>query len=198
MRAMEFETAASTVDVVDDGVQLRWSDGARSRFHALWLRDNCPTGGVKGADGRTYSVARLDPDLVVVDAAPNDDGDLEIEFSDGHVSAFDFDWLRSHSYETHDRPRFRIGETFRSGDELQVVTLPSRGSEGHLALLEAVNDRGAVLVDEVPPTELGTETLAALIGQVRQTDGGRVHDLVVEPEVWEVSQAGLALSLIHI
>ena len=190
---MEFETAASTVEVTNDGVQLRWSDGARSRFHALWLRDNCSTGGDKRSALRTYSVVDLDPDLGVVDASPNDDGDLEVEFSDGHISVFDFDWLRQHSYESHDRARLQQREFFRAGDTLTTVVYPSRGSVDHLELLEAVNTYGVALVEGIPADEIGTEALAALIGRVRETDFGRLFDIVVEPEVWELSQSGLAL-----
>ena len=193
MRLMEFDTAASTVEVTNDGVQLRWSDGARSRFHALWLRDNCSTGGDKRSAIRTYSVVDLDPDLVVVDAAPNDDGDLEIEFSDGHVSVFDFEWLRRHSYEAHDRARLRIAESFRAGDSLPTFAFPTRGSADHLELLEAVNTYGAALVEQIPGGVSDTEALAALVGRVRETDFGRLFDIVVEPEVWELSQSGLAL-----
>lgn len=190
---MEFETAASIVDVTQDGIKLVWSDGARSRFHALWLRDNCPTGGDKRTALRTYSVVDLDPDLVVLDAYPNDAGDLEVEFSDGHVSIFDFDWLRTHSYESHDRRRLSQRPTFRAGDQLATIDFPGRGSAQHLELLDAVDTYGAALVEDVPTNELGTESLAALIGRVRETDFGRLFDIVVEPDVWELSQSGLAL-----
>ena len=193
MRAVELESAASTVEVTDDGITLRWSDGARNRFHALWLRDNCPSGGDKRTALRTFSVVDLDPDLVVVEAYRNNDGDLAVEFSDGHQSTFDFDWLREHSYESFDRARLQQRETFRAGDALASVSLPSWGSAEHLEMLEAVDSRGVVLVEEVPTDELGTETLAGLIGRVRETDFGRLFDVVVEPEVWELSQSGLAL-----
>ena len=190
---MELDTAASTVEVTENGVQLRWSDGARSRFHALWLRDNCPSGGDKRSAIRSYSVVELDPDLTIVDAYPNDDGGLNIEFSDGHVSGFDFDWLRQHSYESHDRARLRTSEYFRAGGTLPLVDFPARGSAEHLELLEAVNSYGAALVERVPNSEQGTEALAGLIGRVRETDFGRLFDIIVEPEVWELSQSGLAL-----
>lgn len=193
MRAMEFDTAASTVEVSLDGVQLRWSDGARSRFHALWLRDNCPSGGNKRSGPRTYSVVDLDPDLAVVDAFPNDEGDLEIEYSDGHVSIFDFDWLRGHSYESHDRSRLAERTTFRAGDDVTTVVFPLRGSVEHLALLEAVNTHGVCLVDDVPVSEISTESLAALIGRVRETGRGRVHDVVIEADAWDLSDSGLGV-----
>lgn len=191
---MEFDTAFLNTELTTDGIVVRWSDGARSRFHALWLRDNCPTGGDKRKAFRTFSVTELDPDLAVVDAIQNEYGDLEIEFSDGHQSTFDIDWLRDNSPEPGDRVRrARQVSYFRAGTPLAQFPLPQPGTAEHCDLLDAVAEWGAAIVDDVPTGEAGTEALAALIGRVRETDFGRLFDIVVEPEVWEFSQTGLAL-----
>lgn len=190
---MELETAASTVEVTDTGLMIRWSDGSRSRFHALWLRDNCPTGGDKRKAFRTFSLTDLNPDLFVLFAERNDDGDLAVEFSDGHESAFDFDWLAENSHEPHDRMTPRRIDHFRAGHELDEYTLPQPGSAAHCDLLDSVARWGAAIINDVPGDESGTEALAALVGRVRETDFGRLFDIVVEPEVWEFSQTGLAL-----
>ena len=44
-------------------------------------------------------------------------------------------------------------------------------------------------VSDVPPEVAGTEALASLVGRVRETDFGRLFDIVVEPEAWESSQS---------
>ena len=100
---MELELAASTVEVTDTGITVAWSDGRKSRFHALWLRDNCSMNGDRHTGSRVFSVIDMNPELFVLDAERNEDGDLLIEFSDGHESIVRFDWLEAHSYETHDR-----------------------------------------------------------------------------------------------
>lgn len=191
---MELDTAASTVEVTDNGITLRWSNGDRSRFNSLWLRDNCPSGGDKRKDLRTFSVVDLDPDLSVVDAYRNDEGDLEVAFSDGHISVFDFDWLRDHSYEPYDR-RNRVvhKEHFRAGAVLETIPMPEQGTEGHLELLTSINIWGVAIVEGVPLDVAGSEALAALIGNVRETDFGRLFDIVVEPDPCEVSQTELAV-----
>ena len=83
---MELETAASTVEVTDSGLVIRWSDGSRSRFHSLWLRDNCPSGGDKRKAFRTFSIIDLNPELFVIDAERNDDGDLAVDVGGRHLS----------------------------------------------------------------------------------------------------------------
>lgn len=135
---MELETAASTIEVSDSGIVIRWSDGARSRFHSLWLRDNCPT---------AVTVTELNPDVWVMDAFRNDEGDLEIEFSDGHETSFSFDWIRAHSHEPHDRRgRPRLISPIRAGHELDRIDAPLRASVQHLELAESVARFGAAIV----------------------------------------------------
>lgn len=191
---MELETTASTIEVSEDGVIIRWSDGARSRFHALWLRDNCSSGGDKVTAFRTFSVVDLNPDLWVLEAFRNDDGDLHIEFSDGHESVFEFEWLRAHSHEPHDRRgRARHISHFRAGHEFERFSLPASGSAQHCDLLESVSRWGAAIVTGVDGEPAGTESVAELIGRVRETDFGRLFDIVTEPDVWTLSQSDLAL-----
>lgn len=146
---MELETAASTIEVSDSGIVIRWSDGSRSRFHSLWLRDNCQT---------AVTVTELNPDVWVMDAFRNDDGDLEIEFSDGHETTFSFDWIRSQSHEAHDRRgRPRVISPIRAGHELDSFQLPTPGSALHCDLLESVSEFGAAIVD-------GVDDLGSLVG----------------------------------
>ncbi len=191
---MELETTITSVDTTDTGVLIRWSSGHRSRLHALWLRDNCPSGGDREKAFRTFSVVDLNPDLFVIEAGFTDDGDVSIEYSDGHVSVFDPAWLAANDPEPVARRREprRITHV-RAGVDIPRMALPDPRSLAHLELLNAVAEYGAVLVDDVPLEPLGTEALAALIGRVRETDFGRIFDIVVEPDVWEFSQTGLAL-----
>lgn len=162
---MELELAASTLEVTESGLVLRWSDGSRSRFHALWLRDNCSTGGPKGSDLRTFSVVDLNPELFVLDAELNEDGDLVTEFSDGHESVFTFDWLREHSHEVHDtRGRPREIEHLRAGGSPRLFDLPRRGSEQHHSMINSLVTFGAVLVAGVPSDGVGVSILIDLFG----------------------------------
>lgn len=187
---MEFEVAPTTLEFGETGIAIRWSNGHRSRFHTLWLRDNCTSGGDKRGAHRTALISDLDPNLVVYDAHLNDDGDVEVSFSDGHVSTFDPGWLLANCPE----PETRLGRSrriahFRAGTPLREFSLPSAGGDEHGDLLDAVKEWGVALVHDVPGDEAGTEQLAALIGKVRDSDFGRLFDIVVEPDAWESSQS---------
>lgn len=191
---MELELAASTVEVSDTGIVIGWSDGRKSRFHALWLRDNCPSAGGRTTGSRTFSITDINPELFVLDAERSDDGGLLLEFSDGHESTFDFDWLQANSPEAHDRlGAVRRVEHFRAGVDLRQFDLPRNGSSQHGDLLDAVSRDGAAIVNGLPADEAGTELLASLFGRVRETQSGTMSDLVMEAVGWEFGDAGLAI-----
>lgn len=161
---MELELAASTVEVTTSGIIVRWSDGSRSRFHALWLRDNCPSGGPKGSALRTYSVVDLNPEVFVIDVERDENGELVVEFSDGHDSTFAFDWLRSQAHELHDRRgRARQIEHFRAGTIVPRFDLPRLSSERHVDLLDAISRLGVVMVDGVPARDDAGEMVLELL-----------------------------------
>lgn len=182
---MELETAASTIEVTEAGVVIRWSDGSRSRFHTLWLRDN---------DSSTFSLTELNPDLFVLLAERNDDGDLMVEFSDGHESVFDFDQLRDNSYEPHDRRgKPSITEHFRAGHTLDEFDFPASGSAQHCDLLDSVALWGAAIVNNVPGDESAITAMATLVGRAPGAHVGQHRELVVEADDLEPGEAPPAL-----
>lgn len=190
LRRMELETAPSSIEVTESGVLIRWSDGSRSRFHGLWLRDNCRSGGDKRGGFRTFSLTDLNTDLFVLLAELNDDGDLLVEFSDGHESVFDLEWLRANSYEPHDRlGKVRTISNFRAGHDPQHFELPVSKSSDHRALLDAVAEWGVAVVTSVPDDRAALETLVELFDQSARHE---VTEVVADPDDWDLLEDGLA------
>ncbi|QFT83941.1 Gamma-butyrobetaine dioxygenase [Halomonas sp. THAF12] len=180
----------------DRDLVVHWGDGHTSRFNALWLRDNCSSGGDKLSAIRSFSLADVDPALSIADARLTSAGDIEIIWTpEAHQSTFSATWLRAHCYEPASRqarkrrPR-RWNRAERQDNWPSVDFGDVRTSRaGHLALLETVADHGFALVNNVPATAEGTEELASYIAYIRETDFGRIFDIVSEPNVWDLSQS---------
>lgn len=191
---MAIVTAPSTAvsrTATGDGIVIGWESGGETFFHALWLADNCPEDGDRNKAFRTFSVVDLDTELTVADVRIAG-ALLEVTFSDADRSVFPVAWLHANRPDRRpDRPR-KIS-TFRGDATLKEFTMPAKGSGTHCDLLEAVSEFGVAVVTGVPDGTSGTEALAALIGRIRETDFGRIFDLIVEPDTWELSQTGLAL-----
>ena len=80
-------------------LEVYWHDKHISKFHFLWLRDNCPTAHDKDSRHRMFNILKVSKDINPKKFSVNDDGKLQIEWSDGHhVSYYDQKWLRDNCY----------------------------------------------------------------------------------------------------
>ena len=159
-----------------------------SRFHPLWLRDNCPCPECRHPSGQRLLDTRLLPDDLAVVAVAG----TTVSFSDGHTSVFDPGWLRAQAV---DAPRARC----LWGAELQEKLPVYRHVEvtaGGSALrdwLAAVDELGFAILTR-GPTEPGTVTrVAELFGFVRETNYGRLFDVETIVNPTNLAYTGLRL-----
>ncbi len=160
-------------------------------LNRFWLRDICPSLPSKQSGMRTSSVAGLPPDLAAR-AADLDGSHLVVDWSDGHRSTFAMadlvglatagqgrrpDWGQVRHFDATHRPA-----------PFSIKRLTA-GSLAHHDLLETVNVDGMALINDLADDDDATETLAALFGHVRDTDFGRVFNIVTEPDAWTLSQS---------
>ena len=76
-------------------LNVEWSDGEKSNFNFMWLRDNCPTAHDKDSRHRMFNILSLSENLNPKKYLINSDGKLEIEWSEGsHTSYYDPKWLK--------------------------------------------------------------------------------------------------------
>ena len=89
----------AAADIESSWVQVRWDDGRLSRYHHLWLRDNCPQLRHPATGHRTVDTAQIPQDCRPSVAEVTPGGDLRITWAhDGHVSTYCRAWLASHDY----------------------------------------------------------------------------------------------------
>src|SRR5438067_2391981 len=86
-----------------------------ARFHALWLRDNCPCSECCHESGQRLLDTRSLPDDLAIVAVEG----RTVSFSDGLVSTFDAGWLRANAGEAPPRPRTLWGAELQ--EELRVA-----------------------------------------------------------------------------
>lgn len=181
--------AMSTIE--DSGRTLTVGvDGAVHRYNRFWLRDACPSLPTKESGLRTFSVASLPADLTIDAVTPGIDV-VTVDWSDGHQSEFDVATLVALAPKAagHREPLSPV-ETFDSSFAPQAFDAGQldHGSMTHHDLLTAVATDGVALVQNLSGDD-DTEQLAALLGRIRETDFGRVFDIVTEPEAWTLSQS---------
>ncbi len=125
-----------------------------------------------------------------------------LEWSDGHVSRYPLNHLLSLAARAAGR-RTPLLEVESFGADTEPRRFDSAeltpGSSAHLELPMTVARRGFGLVGGLAhdgtdsgtdaPAGPTTEDLARLLGRIRETDFGRVFDIVTEPEAWTLAQS---------
>ncbi len=176
-----------TAETLDEGeaVALRWSDGAYSRFHAVWLRDNALDAETRSpANGqRLITVLDIQPQTKIAAAQVTASGNLEVRFEpEGKSVTYAAQWLAAHAY---DRPQRRdagwVGEAIETWDSGFGTRMPkacfddiarSRAALGRW--LAAVRRYGFALVEAMPVEPGALTRLVDLFGYVRETNYGRI------------------------
>jgi [2-(trimethylamino)ethyl]phosphonate dioxygenase len=181
-----------------DELMIAWSDGRHSRFAAIWLLDNRPDGRHSPEGQRLFDVAEL-PEEPAIAAAALANGDLRVEFAPGGTAAvYAAAWLRRHALDTASRAERRTLR--RLWDKSLAANLPTgryaevaRGGSALAAWLGAVRDLGFALLTGVP-TEPGMVCrVVELFGCVRETNYGRLFDVVSVENPTNLAYTGLAL-----
>src|SRR5437763_12050693 len=159
------------------------------RFHALWLRDNCPCSECRHESGQRLLDTRSLPDDLAIVAVEG----RTVSFSDGHVSSFDAGWLRANAGEAQPRPRTLWGAELQ--EELPVARYDdvAVGGPALRDWLAAVDELGFAILTG-GPTEPGTVTrVAELFGFVRETNYGRLFDVRTVVNPTNLAYTGLGL-----
>ena len=123
-------------------VSVVFANGTRSRFHALWLRDNAldPNTCAPSHGQRLITVGDIPADITV-SAVKVVDGNLQVSFQpEGKTTTFPADWLAVHGYDHGRTAEFgrtttgittwQNGIAAPSGDWEQVHSDPSPSATG--------------------------------------------------------------------
>jgi gamma-butyrobetaine dioxygenase len=190
--------------LLDGGAALELVlDGARRRFHALWLRDNARDPGTRSPANGQRLVTLLDiPADTRIAEARWSGAQLRLRFEPGSRT-IDFDpaWLLAHAY---DRPRPNAtgwtGPDITRWDAALAETLPVEryeevfaDAEARRRWLGAVRRYGFARLTGAPAAEGVACDLAELFGYVRETNYGRHFDVRAEVEPTNLAYTDLEL-----
>ena len=101
------EVNISKVSANGSSLDILWTDGEKSNFNYLWLRDNCPTAHDKDSRHRMFNILQVSTSIKAKNFKINDDGKLVVEWSEGdHTSYYDPSWLRDNCYTLKNKQKY--------------------------------------------------------------------------------------------
>ncbi len=201
----DFETYSMDVLVAsaaatDDTVDITWSDGRTSRYHHIWLRDNCASD--KSVDTvsreRMLSLSAIPNDIQPLSVMVSEAGGLQIEWPGDLTSHYHPGWLREFDYSNGSRPTESWPiETWGQEleEDLPIFSADAvfNDEETRYEFLVAIRRLGLAIVTDMPKDFDAFERISSQIGLLRDMNWGKIFEIEPKPAGEYLANRGLAL-----
>tara|TARA_B100001741_G_C16515278_1_gene581900 strand:+ start:57 stop:1190 length:1134 start_codon:yes stop_codon:yes gene_type:complete len=159
------------------GLDILWSDGEKSNFNFMWLRDNCPTAHDKNSRHRMFNILKVSKNINPKKYNINSDGKLEIEWSEGqHISYYDPNWLRKNCYTLKNKKKYTSPyELWNNSLEKNLKSINIeyeeilKSDKGLIKWLELLHHKGIALVKNSPTDKKSALPVLNRISHTRET-----------------------------
>ncbi len=174
-----------------DAVELRWDTGAVTSLPHLWLRDNCDCSEcrIEQTSEKKFMIASVPVDIAPV-SVDLEDGDLRIEWPDGHVTRYPWETLqtlgggREYGWSPWPADFVPISVDYRAFLDDDATAADAIGE---------FIDKGAIILAQAPVASGTLEELAPRLGPIREVLFDRIHNVAVDPSGYNVAHTSLPL-----
>ncbi|MER8467338.1 TauD/TfdA family dioxygenase [Mesorhizobium sp. M1396] len=190
----------------DEGrtIDLGWQDGTRTRFHAMWLRDNALDDRTRSAGNGQRLITILDIPADTRIGAASIKGDvLEVSFMPEKKTVnFPATWLRGNAYDRDEahRPGWTGEGIVRWTKATMQNSVPragypaaSRDRDVLRQWLSAVKAHGFAVMDDLPAESGALCKVSDLFGYIRETNYGRWFEVRAEVNPNNLAYTNLGL-----
>ena len=158
-------------------LNVEWSDGEKSNFNFLWLRDNCPTAHDKDSRHRMFNILEVSTNIEPTTYKLNNEGKLEIVWNEGnHTSCYEQEWLRKNCYTINNNKKY--ASPYHLWDNSLQENLISiniehdeiiNSNEGLIKWLELLHHKGIAIVKNTPTEKNSAFPVLNRISHTRET-----------------------------
>ena len=158
-------------------LQVEWSDGEKSSFNYMWLRDNCPNAHDKDSRHRMFNILKVSQEINPKKYNINKEGKLEIEWSEGnHISYYDPKWLRENCYTIKNNKKYispyQLWDCSLQ-ENLKSITIEHEeiisSDVGLIRWLELLHHKGIAIVKNAPTEKESAFPVLNRISHTRET-----------------------------
>ena len=170
-------------------IEVFWHDSHISKFHFLWLRDNCPSAFHKDTRMRNFNILSMPRDIQPVEFKKNLEI-LNISWSyDKHISNFDIKWLRDNCYTEKNFNKY--SSPYKLWDNKLQSNIESitfnydeiiSDKKNFKKWLDTIYSFGFALVENSPTEDKSAFKILDLIGGHRETFFGTPFEVINIPK----------------
>ena len=168
--------------LLDKEVEVTWNDGFKSRFHLLWLRDNCASERSIKLSTREpiFEIDEVAKNLLIESVCVDDSGSLVIHWQpEDYISRYHPGWLRHYAYDIEGELTPVVQFERKLWDRESLGEVPTfdgsamlTNSEESAAWIRAIYTTGLGLLRGLTPEQQSSADAAALIGSLRNSSFG--------------------------
>lgn len=171
-----------------DHLFVEWSDNHKSKFHYLWLRDNCPSAIHPSANMRVFNILTITkknfPQKFILKK-----NRLLIQWSEqNHESNFDTKWLRDHCYSLSVKKKYKSPYHFwdhklkKNFSKIEVDHDKILDNEKYLKKwLQNLHEYGFALIKNAPTKKKSAFKILNKISHHRETFFGTPFEVINIP-----------------
>ena len=157
------------------GLNIEWTDGKKSNFNFMWLRDNCPLDMDEDTRERTFNILEVSENIHPKEYKINPEGKLEIEWSEGnHTSFYDPNWLRKNCYTLKEKyiSPYKLWDS-KLNSNLESISIDyeniMQNDEALIQWLNLLHEKGFSIVKNSPTEKKSALPLLNRISHIRET-----------------------------
>tara|TARA_B100001123_G_C15246573_1_gene1001161 strand:- start:400 stop:1530 length:1131 start_codon:yes stop_codon:yes gene_type:complete len=165
----------SKVSKNGSALDIEWSDGKKSNFNFMWLRDNCPSDMDEDTRERTFNILDVSVNIYPLEYKIKLDGKLEIKWSEGnHTSHYDPSWLRKNCYTLKKKyiSPYQLWDN-KLNSNLESISIDynkvMKNDEGLINWLNLLNEKGISIIKNAPTEKNSGFKILNRISHIRQT-----------------------------
>ena len=158
-------------------LNIEWSDGEKSNFNYMWLRDNCETAHDKDSRHRMFNILEVSTKIEPKEYKVTSEGKLEIVWNEGnHTSFFDQKWLRENCYTINNKKKYvspyQLWDKSLQNDLKSIFVEHDEiinSDKGLIKWLELLHYKGIAIVKNAPTEKRSAFPVLNRISHTRET-----------------------------
>ena len=158
-------------------LNIEWSDGEKSNFNYMWLRDNCETAHDKDSRHRMFNILEVSTKIEPKEYKVTAEGKLEIVWNEGnHISFFDQKWLRENCYTINNKKKYvspyQLWDRSLQNDLKSIFVEHDEiinSEKGLIKWLELLHYKGIAIVKNTPTEKESAFPVLNRISHTRET-----------------------------
>ncbi len=186
---------AVALDLGERTLRLDWDDGESDAFHYIWLRDNAPLPAELHPETGERSNEFHDLELAIrpLSAELDASGALLVRWPDVATPVrYQPEWLRAHAYGAARLAAARRPVKLWGGEMLEQRPTYDYGEvigadATQLRFLRDLRHVGFAILQDAPREAGEIERLASTLGYLHEVCFGRVRDVKVSPDAYNVA-----------